>query len=159
MLKIVFDADGLIKLAHTGILAKVNERCLISNQVFNETVVEGKKRLYPDALIIEDLIKQQKMIVQKVIVKKIEGYGIGEISTLTLFMKEKADVIVSDDRKFLVYLDNLDVPFIIPTEFIVGLAMSNRITKEDGREALKNIKSFVRLEQYTQALHTLGGKI
>ncbi|RLE81049.1 MAG: hypothetical protein DRJ36_01680 [Thermoprotei archaeon] len=55
---LVFDASALIKLAKSSILGDVvrSFRCVISEVVFNEVVVEGKRRGYSDALLIEKLV-------------------------------------------------------------------------------------------------------
>ena len=59
MYNLLFDADALIKLTHSGSLIKICEvfNCFTTTEVKRETVDEGKKRLYPDAEIIEQLIQ------------------------------------------------------------------------------------------------------
>ncbi len=159
MTKIVFDADGLIKLIHSGIFRNISHECFISEQVYHETVAEGKKKLYADAFQIEQFINEGKIKIKKVdMITEAHGLGKGEVSTLDLFRQIKADVIISDDRKFLSALEEQDIPFIIPTEYLVALVKSKQIEPKEGINALEKIRVFVTNESYISALEALGGK-
>ncbi len=154
----VFDSDGLIKVVHSGIFEKINTKCVISQQVYEEVVEQGKRRLYFDAFQIERWINENKIKVIKV-KKKIEipGLGSGELSTLTLYKEISGKAIVSDDRRFLQLLEQEDIPFIIPTGIIVSLFESKRLSKGDALDALSKIKVFVRNEDYENAAEIIGG--
>jgi predicted nucleic acid-binding protein len=157
MKKIVFDADGLIKLIHAGVFNKLQG--FITEQVFQETVVEGKKRLYEDAFTIEKFVQEKKIEVKKIDRnEQIPGLGRGEISCIQLYKMIKADVIISDDRKFLNTLEERNIPFVVPTECIVGLVGAKKISQKEGIEALDKIKPFVKKENYDVAMKALGGK-
>lgn len=159
MNKIVFDSDGLIKLIRSGIFTKLNQKCIISEQVYEETVIEGKKRLYEDAFEIEHLVKEENIIVKKVNkLLEMEGLGKGELSAYALFNKIKADAIVSDDKRFLRLLDEEKIPFIIPTEIIVALVETKKLKNKEGLEAIIKIKELVSKESYESAINALGGK-
>jgi len=60
MYNFIFDSDALIKLTHSELIIKICENygCFITDKVKEETVDEGKKRFYPDAEIIDNLIKK-----------------------------------------------------------------------------------------------------
>ncbi len=159
MSKIVFDADGLIKLARAGIVDLIKQDCIISQEVFEEAVTEGKKRMYEDAFEIERLVKQRKIRVVKTSnIKEIPGLGTGELSALALYLQTKSKAIVSDDRRFLDILAEEGIPFIIPTEVIVALALNKTISRKQGLNALLRIKEFVSKDNYESALQALGGK-
>ena len=70
MSKIVFDSDGLIKMAKSGVL-EVTFECFdsyISQEVFDEAVTEGKTFQFEDANVIEELIKspeKRRQLVEK----------------------------------------------------------------------------------------------
>lgn len=159
MYKIVFDSDGLIKLVKAGIFDSIKLKCIISQQVYREAVVEGKKQLYQDAFEIEKFIKNKKITVIKITIDEtIPGLGKGELSTLLLFKKLKAHAIISDDRKFLKLLDERQIAYIVPTEAIVGLASNKHLEKEKAIQALNKIKNLVRKENYESAVNALGGE-
>ena len=142
MKKIVFDSDGLIKLVKSGIFKKIQQEIFISEEVYQETVVAGKKGFHDDAQIIEQYIEEKKIIVKKnKTTKNIYGLGKGEASAFSLFEEIQADAIISDDRKFLAVLEQENIPFIVPTEVIVALAVKRRITKIEAAEALLKIKN------------------
>jgi len=111
--------------------------CSITEDVFNETVVQGMERLYEDAYGINKLIEQSKLKVEKIIdnkyAKKIladKTFGDGECSTLHLFLNSGAKAIITDDRAFLNFLDKSKIPFIIPTDLIVRLYELKVISKD-----------------------------
>lgn len=159
MSKIVFDSDGLIKIVKTDIFDKIKAECIISEEVYYECVIEGKKRLYEDAYKIEDLINNKKIKIEKVEkIKDINRLGKGEISTLQLFYKIKGNAIISDDRRFLMMLEELDIPFITPAEVIVRLFMIKVLNKKESLEALNKIREIIRKENYDIAIKTIGGK-
>lgn len=158
-MKLLLDADGLIKLVHSGIFRKIKQQCVITEQVYDEVVTEGKKRLYEDAFVVEKLIEEKKLQIEKVKqITPLPRFGKGEESTLALFKQVKADVVITDDRKFLTLLGEEKVPHIVPTECIVALVNNKTITKAEGEAALGKIKPFIREENYKSALQTLGGK-
>ena len=159
MSKIVLDTDALIKVVRSGAFAFIHHKCFISEEVYEEAVTEGKKRFYEDSYLIESLIEDGKMKVMKAdMIESIHGLGKGELSTLALFRQIKADVIISDDRKFLDMLEAQNTPFIVPTECIVSLVNTKKMTHKQGINALESIKYLVRKENYTRAIEALGGK-
>src|SRR3989338_3511907 len=159
MLTIVFDADGLIKLARAGILERVASliHCITSQQVYNETM-RGKEKMYEDAFIIDALVEKGSIEVKRI--KPTEGLlglGLGERSALALFNKIQGDAIISDDRKFLAVLETVDIPFIIPTDLIAILAVHKKLQKTEAIKALEVLRPFVREENYTAASELIGG--
>jgi len=152
----VFDTDGLIKLARSGILSSVPYQILISTSVYQEAVTAGKKRLYEDALVIEQLIGRGKILVKEVKnILNIPKLGAGETSALILYYKMKADAIVSDDRQFLTYLGEQNIPFLVPSEFLVLLALAKQIKNKDCLQALDTIKNMITVENYYSAKEAL----
>ncbi len=160
MTKIVFDSDGLIKL----VKAKCHEKlpthftCLISKEVYEETVLRGMERLYDDAFLIEEHVKNKTLQVQKVRNNKkaqsiLENcnLGKGETSTLYLFFNVNAKTIISDDRIFLNLLLQNNIPFITPTDLIVRLYELKIINKKDAINALSKIKPCVNKNSYNNA--------
>lgn len=158
MKKIVFDADGLIKIVRSGLAPQIPHHGFISAVVYEETVVEGKRRLYPDAFVIDQLVYEKKITVHKVkITPGRPQLGSGEMSTLTLFHQVKADFIVSDDRQFLAHLEEQGVPFLVPSELLVFLGLSQRQQRTICLQALERIKELITKENYDSAKAALGG--
>lgn len=159
MKKLVFDSDGLIKLVKSEVFNKIKHSCFISEEVYKETVTAGKEGFYTDAQEIEQFVMQKRIKVRMVDIKEdVYGLGKGEQSALALFRVIKADALVSDDRRFLTFLDEQNIPFLLPSEVIVALALRKYITKEEGIEALNKIRKLIRNQNYESALFALGGQ-
>ncbi len=136
-------------------MQKMAEVGYISAEVYEETVVEGKKRFHEDAFVIEQMILDTKIKVRKVKFVPLPKLGKGEVSTLALYHKMKAEAIVSDDRRFLGYLEEQGVPFLVPSEFLLYLALSNSISSQKCLEALEKIKDLITLQNYYDAKNAL----
>lgn len=160
MTKIIFDSDGLIKLVKAGCFRKLPDyfTCLISNEVYEETVLKGMERLYEDAFQIEELVKNKKLKVEKVqnnnkaqSLLEDSKVGKGETSTLHLFYNINAKAIISDDRIFLKILHQNNIPFIIPIDLIIRLYGLKIISKKEAIDGLIEIKPYVNKNCYDNA--------
>ena len=157
MKKLVFDADGVIKLTKSGVMNIIveNYQCAITKQVYEEAVTEGKKRLYQDALEIERLFQAEKIKVISIRLKLDKTLGKGEAS---VYQDAEDSVIVSDDRKFLAVLYQENRIFVVPAHVIAILAQKGMITQKTAVEALNKIKKLITKDSYTQALYMLEEK-
>ena len=72
-----------------------------------------------------------------------------------LFFNIKADAIISDDKKFLNFLFNNGIPFIIPTDLTIGLHEINVIDKNTAAKVLEGLRPFVKDKHYVQAKNKL----
>src|SRR3989338_2287863 len=146
MSKIVFDSDGLIKMAKSGILEVALEHfdSCISQEVFDETVTEGKKLQFEDADFIEEMVTNNQLKIQKYSIdKNLEdklknkpSLGVGEISAIHLFNSLKADAIITDDQKFIRFLQSEQLPAIVPASLIHKLHQLKKINKEQALSSL-----------------------
>lgn len=152
MYKFIVDSDALIKLTKAGILKKIcyHYNCVITTEVKNECVDEGKKRLYKDALRIEEFINKKLLRVTKVerITKIKENLGKGEMSTVNLYFQEKNRIIITDDSAFIKYLEENNIKFFIPADLLLLMKHSKKIDKKTALGYLEKIKNFVREEVY-----------
>jgi predicted nucleic acid-binding protein len=165
MMKIVCDADGLIKINKAGILALLDERVeiIVGPEVYREVVTIGKEHGHSDALEIEKVLPKPTAVVLKnrsksglkILPDELE-LGAGEKETLVLYERVSADVILSDDRKFLRELDSIDVPYITPAAMIVALAERKILHIDSALEALTKLSEFVRKDQFQAAQEELN---
>ncbi len=156
----VLDADGAIKLAKARALETLASAatCFLPLAVYEE-ISKGKEKMYEDAFDIESLVSSKKIKLIKINIERInEGLGAGECSALAAYTEVNADAIISDDRKFLAFLERQNIPFITPTDAIVFLVIKKRITKQKGILALEQIRHLVREENYLAAKKEIGGE-
>jgi len=152
MYKFIIDSDALIKLAKCGLLDLLcsSFHCTITQEIKSEAVDEGKKRMYEDALAIEDAIDRKLLKVAAVKrAKQIkEGLGKGEMSAAALYSHEKNRIIVTDDAAFIKYLEKNDMRFVLPADLILLLKASNIIDRRTALGCLGKMKPLIREEVY-----------
>jgi len=102
----VKDSMILIHLAKMHILndsCKYFGKIIIPTKIYEETVVIGKQKGHPDALIIEkaitsDLIKIKEVRNKKKVSDlKIFGLHLGEAEAVALYFQEQAHFLATDD--------------------------------------------------------------
>lgn len=152
MYNFIFDADALIKLVHSESLTKICKtfNCVTTGEVKRETVEEGKKRLYPDAEIIEGLMDNNLLKIKnpKKSLEEENRLGKGEVSVLNLSKELKNYIIISDDQTFLKKLEQEKTDFLVPADLIILLERAGKIDKEEANDYLDKIKVFIREEKY-----------
>jgi len=98
---IVSDASPLINLAKTGKLHLLKDlfgKVLIEEEVKREVVDRGKEEYAPDALIIEDALREGWIEVKKIrAVRDIQGIHSGERNSILLAEKHKCIVLIDDE--------------------------------------------------------------
>ncbi|CAG0965200.1 hypothetical protein METP2_01045 [Methanosarcinales archaeon] len=103
---IVKDSMILIHLAKMQILADSCRhfgKVLIPTKVYEETVINGKKKGHPDSLIIEQTVTNSLIKIKGVKNKKkvndlrIFGLHLGEAEAIALYFQEKARLLATDD--------------------------------------------------------------
>lgn len=168
--KIVLDSDGLIKLQKAGVLKTLASRyeCIIPEAVYKESVEEGKKGLYEDAFLIEDVVEEgiKKIEISdrpsdkivKIDEDDLESLGYGEKEVFQLYFQEGADAVISDDRAFLKTLDRYDkVEYFTPCNAVYILYKKGIVTKEESLKGLDQIKDLVRKEVYNKVIKKIKG--
>ena len=152
---LILDSDALIKLTHSEIIFSVCNafNCLITKEVEEEAVTEGKKRFYPDAFVIEKLIKSSLLNVRapKSKLKIKESLGKGEISVLKLHSSVRKSIIISDDSAFIRYLENNNIIFFVPSDLIILLKKLGKISLKEAMYFLDKMKAFIKDEVYNEA--------
>ena len=95
----------VIHLAKVTLLEKscaYFQRAAIPEAVYNEVML-GKEKGYPDATVVEELVKLNKLVVRKVrdgaLLKRAREFNLqrGEAEALALYWQDNADYLASDD--------------------------------------------------------------
>ena len=98
---IASDASPLISLAKAGklyLLREIFERVLIEEEVKRETIDRGKEEGAPDALVIEDAVKEGWIEIEKIKEeKRFSGIHKGEGNTILLAKKHKCLVLIDEE--------------------------------------------------------------
>jgi len=151
---LILDSDALVKLTHSEIIFNVCKtfNCLITKEVEEEAVTEGKKRFYPDAFVIEKLIKNNllKVRVPKRKLKIKESLGKGEISVLKLHSSPRKSVIISDDSAFIKHLESKNITFFVPSDLIILLKKLDKISLKEAMYFLDKMRVFIKEEVYNE---------
>lgn len=160
MAKLVFDADALIKLAKCGLLeqACAHFECVITQEVFEETVVAGLKEMREDALVLQALVARKNLKLTRVPkeTRPTTGIGRGEASVLNACLKTHA-IAVSDDRKFLGVLESVGAAFHTPASLVVSMYKREFIDRKKALDSLENLRPWIRREVFEKALQELRG--
>lgn len=159
MLTFVVDADACIKLAKANVLELLASQvlCIVTKTVYGE-IIRGKEKMYDDAFSIESFVQKKMLHVQETKHQNIEGLGQGECSILEYIKKHKSDVVISDDGKFLSFLERENIPFMTVTDTIVFMVFKKYVSKDRAIGSLQTIQTFVSRESYNAAIEMLGGK-
>ena len=155
-MRLVCDADGLIKLQKAGLLALLvhHAEVLIGPEVFREAVTEGIARGYPDAVELAQVLHAHRIPPAPPrhphAVQIVQGtrLGPGETETLHLYFQARGDAIVSDDRAFVALLLTHQIPVLTPAAVVVALCEWGLVTIAPARQALERLRPLIRAEQY-----------
>lgn len=165
--KVVCDADALIKMGKAGFLQVLaaEVEMIVGPQVYREAVIDGKNRGYADAYDLEQSVSAHIRVMDEVSKPRVQAerlakqfaLGAGEREVLDLHLQEAADAVLSDDRLFLRALDTLGVPYLTPAVALLWLVERKSLRREHAFEALENLRPLIRIEQYTAALEDIRG--
>lgn len=164
-MKIACDADGLIKMVKAGILEAFGHQVdiLVGPQVYREAVEEGKDLGYPDAFELERLLKEHAQVRRTMpgartpVERLIKGLmlGAGERETMRLYFLERAEAVLSDDRRFLSVLQAQGIPYLTPAASLILLSEQGALSPEEAQAALEKLRAFIRRDQYEKAYQDL----
>jgi hypothetical protein len=154
-MRLVCDADGLIKLQKAGLLALLVQHAevLIGPEVFREAVTEGTARGYPDAAALAQVLHAHRIPPapprHPYAVQVLQGtrLGPGETETLHLYLQARGDAIVSDDRAFVTLLLTHQIPVLPPAAVVVALCDWGVVSVAHARQALERLRPLIRAEQ------------
>ncbi len=158
----MLDADASIKLTKIGIIKIAAEtfNIVITKEVYEEQVIVGLKRGFPDAKEVEELVLSKKIEVKEVTkqldaLSKNRRIGRGEKSAANYYLFENADLICSDDEAFLNTLEELDIGYMPSAGIILMLINHGVLKKEEGMKYLNRMKTMIKAEHYYYAKKTM----
>lgn len=146
-MKIVMDADCLIKLTRAGLKEKVCAafHVTIPSLVKEEVVDKGKALNLADAFVVEANIKNERLRVVKV---TGGGASVGEQETVVLFQKGGYDGIGSDDKRFVRQLRLFGIPYITPAVFIAAMLRQGDMTLDEAEKSLNSLSEYISDNEY-----------
>jgi len=167
MYEIVFDSDGLLKVYKAGFLDVVTAEyaCLLPEEVFRETVVAARRAHPDEAEAFEGLVRTGRLRrrpgARSARAERILGLsqtlGPGERGALRLYLRERADSIITDDRAFLNVLIRNRIPFLTPSELLIRLRIVGRLAHEEAHTSAERLRPYIRREVYQDLIERLGG--
>jgi len=160
---IISDATSLILLAKIRLLNIFTERnkIIIPEKVYEE-VIKGKEKGREDSMVVELLVEEKKLDIQKPDVRiknnieKLLNLKEGELEVVSLAYKTK-HTILTDDKKCLNAAKSLNIKFITSLDAVTVLYLKKLINK---KKTLENIDKLEEYGWYSKNLiKTYRGKI
>ena len=127
-------------------------------EVRRECVEQGKAGGHPDAIRIEENLRKgllsesrgKRSSETEAVIRDLRLAG-GEADVVRLYRGGAADLIVSDDRRFLQFLEGLGIPFSTPAALIVALVRRKKATPKEGLVLLDKLVDFISEDEYLEA--------
>jgi rRNA-processing protein FCF1 len=140
-MKLLMDADCLIKLTKAGLKELVAENAVISipETVRYEVVEAGKIKGCADSLAVEQNIKAR--IINVIEMRK--HYAKGDHAVTVLFERDRFDAVATDDTRLTRQLRALGIPFILPGLIIHELKKEERMSLTTAHWALDQLATFI----------------
>lgn len=162
MYKLLIDSDALIKISKAEFLEAVveNFNINITEEIYDETVTEGKKGLHKDADKIDILIQKDKIkIIKKNNYQKnkksLQSFGKGEISIFQAYKEN--NIIVTDDLRFTTYIKEQEMDNISSANLLSILVKKKKPEKNKAKYHLEKLKQYIRKEVYELIKDSLEG--
>ena len=140
----------LAKLNRLHLLKEFFVEVWIPEEVYREVVTGGKEEKYPDALLVEEAVKEGWVIVKKAAeMNRLEEYGIdkGEVEAISLALNLKCSEILVDQShaRFVA-----EVMGLVPkgTIFVLLKALKNGVFSFD--DYLKDLETLVKDRKSTR---------
>jgi len=166
---IISDASTLILLQKIVLLDRLvkNFEFIISQEIYDEAVIKGKKIKSKDSYLIENkinrgIIKIKKIKDRKRVNQIISEFSLekGETEAIVLFLQENADILAIDDHKAINVCKIYKIPFITALTFVITSLDAKIIIKNEAKEMVRNLGIYGRYkdELIYKALNYTGEK-
>ncbi|NCC53228.1 MAG: hypothetical protein EOM20_18730 [Spartobacteria bacterium] len=143
-MKIIMDADCLIKLTKAGIKEDVCNAftTFIPTRVRHEVMVNAP--MHPECSVIQNNL-------DKGVLKEISEFRQamkGEEAVLALYQQGNYAAIASDDKRFIGKLRILNIPFLTPGVIILLLVKQQHIDRSDGLRKLEKLSCMISDDEF-----------
>jgi predicted nucleic acid-binding protein len=152
MTLIICDSSFIIlisKLEVLDLLIDKFDRIMIPKEVYIESVERGKKLKKMDAFLIEERVKEKKIIVQTindVIEKKrlMHDFNIheGEAGAIVLYLEKKGELFGTDDSRTIRTCKIFNIKYFTTPLFLGQCFVNNLITQREFTLKLEKLKQF-----------------
>jgi len=156
-MKILMDADCLIKLAKAGLKESVcqEEQIVIPRIVKKEVVDAGKRKGLPDADAVEKNIKNGMIALEE---EALPSTLKGDQALVASFKRGTYGSIATDDGRLIRMLRATGIPSILPGLLIHSLYKKGVIDRLTGLNWLERLSPFISDDEYSMTKLLLGGK-
>jgi len=147
IMKIVMDSDVLIKLTKIGSKEIVGSHLDLSipRKVSEETAMSSGS--FADAKLIQRNINEGIIHVSESF-----SHERGEVEALNLYRSGGFELIASDDKRFLNFLERNNIPFLTSSSLLVYLLYKNKLSKNDTIKYINNLRPHISNAQYSAAM-------
>jgi rRNA-processing protein FCF1 len=152
-MKVVMDADCLIKLTKAGMKERVCAAWSIHIPAVVRRETTTKAPGLPDAVRIADNIRSGLVTVAS----GVGTRGKGEDAALKLFRAGKFDAIATDDLRFIRRLRGLGVPFAVPAVIVVRLYRAGVLSRTEADSAIGALAPLISPDERAVAELLLDG--
>jgi len=146
-MKIIMDADCLIKLTKAGLKEDICHafNVTLPHLVKKEVVDRGKKKQLPDAFVIEKNLNSGMIKVKSD--KSVKA--VGEKEALSLYQKGGFDAIGSDDKRFIRQLRLFNIPYVTPAVFLALMVKQRNVTVAEAFKKLDTLSTYISDDEYS----------
>lgn len=146
-MKIIMDADCLIKLTKAGLKERVCQAfsICIPSRVKEEVVDNGKAKELPDAVIIDGNIARD--LIEVIAVHESKNVA-GEQDAVALFQSGGFDAIGSDDKQFIRHLKLFGIPYLTPATIIAVMHKQEILKTIDALKGLDELAAHISESEY-----------
>jgi len=145
-MKLLMDADCLIKLTKAGLKELVVLKCdvFIPEPVKREVVDAGKKKECSDAFAVEKNI-ESKLIAVIDTPRTIEK---GDQALIALYKKATHDAVATDDVRLARQLKSLNIPYILPGLILYRLLKDGKTDYKTTVWALRQLSEYISDDEF-----------
>jgi len=153
-MKILMDADCLIKLTKAGLKETIASACyiIIPHVVKAEVVDAGKVKDCEDAFIVEKNLTAGKIDV----FGKTASFRKGDDAVIELFDKTTHDAVGTDDARLVKRLIHNSIPFVLPAVIILNLFKAEHLEHEKALWMLEQLAPFISDDEYAMVYAMIG---